>query len=71
MKLLIPITVLQEHRKDQHWKMIMCDSFILDGASTTEVTLYGDVQFRGLKKSAEVHLNNTNTEYTQIYYLEC
>ncbi|XP_053190826.1 integrin alpha-D [Scomber japonicus] len=43
----------KEHIKDQHWKMIMCDSFILDGASTTEVKLYGDVQFRGLKNNAE------------------
>ncbi|XP_034438382.1 integrin alpha-M-like [Hippoglossus hippoglossus] len=38
---------------DLHWKIIACDTFILDKASTTEFTLSGDAHFMDLKKHAE------------------
>ncbi|CAK6975744.1 integrin alpha-D [Scomber scombrus] len=50
---IIDLIDSKDYLPDQQWKMIMCDSFILDGESATEVILSGDVQFRGLKEKAE------------------
>ncbi|XP_029293609.1 integrin alpha-X [Cottoperca gobio] len=45
----------KEHKycsPEKYCKVIVCDSFILDNDSPTELTLSGDVQFRDLKQQA-------------------